>query len=81
MLRSRTGSVLGALNIHVTFSVMANVSRCTIRNDSAGVMLLEKRLGGVLQVVFAVLSTEAQVSLTEDRSPFVADLQARYVTL
>jgi hypothetical protein len=76
-VRSRTGSVLGALNILVTFSVMIHVSRCKIRNDSVGVMFLEKQMGRVLQAVFAALSTEAQASLGEDRNPFVSDLQER----
>jgi hypothetical protein len=77
MDRSRTGSVLGGLNILLTFSVMTCVSQCKIRNDMAGVILLGEKLGRILEAVFAVLSREAQVSLGTDSNPFVVDLQDR----
>jgi hypothetical protein len=77
MDRSRTGAVLGGLNILLTFSVMTYVSQCKIRNDMAGVILLGGKLGRILEAVFAVLSREAQVSLGTDSNPFVLDLHDR----
>jgi hypothetical protein len=71
------GSILGVLNIFISFDTMTSVSRYKIRNEEARILFFEQKLPGILKAVFAVLPKDMQKDAPEKLNPFLSDLDRR----
>ena len=64
------GSLLGALNILISFGTMTNVSRYKIRNEEARIIFAEEKLLGVMKGVFSVMDRPEQDSVPIEQNQF-----------
>jgi hypothetical protein len=68
-------TVLGILNILISFGTMTNVARYKIRNEEARIAFKDEKLSHVSKAVFSLMDRKTRDSIPLDLNPFVVSLE------
>jgi hypothetical protein len=68
-------SLLGALNILISFTTMTSVSRYKIHNEEARIIFAEEKMLGVMKGMFSMMDRAEQDLVQIEQNPFVIILE------
>jgi hypothetical protein len=69
-----TSTVLGILNILISFGTMTNVARYKIRNEEARIAFKDEKFPHVSKAVFSLMDRKTRDSIPSNLNPFIASL-------